>query len=276
VTDQPPRNGRLPETPAIDPQVAHSARVFDYLLGGVTNFEADRQAAAAAAASVGGIEVAQSSVRSTRVFLGQVIRYLAGEAGIRQFLDIGTGIPNADNVHAVALAAAPDARIVYVDNDPIVLAHAHELLGDPDDGRTAYVHCDLRNPDAVLEQAGETLDLDQPVAVVLSAVLHHVPDSEDPHAIVATLMDRVAPGSYLAMSHLTDDMQSDEMRGLTRSVPSTARYVFAARSRAEFGRFFDGLDLVEPGIVPIDRWRPGEWPIPPEGRYHYGAVGRKP
>jgi hypothetical protein len=261
---------------AIDPEVAHSARVFDFLLGGVTNFEADRQAAAAGAASVGGIEVARASVRSTRVFLGQVIRYLAGEAGVRQFLDIGTGIPNADNVHAVALGVAPDARIVYVDNDPIVLAHAHELLADHADGQTAYLHCDVRQPDALLAQAGETLDLDRPVAVILNEVLHHLPDGEDPYRIVATLMAGVAPGSYLAISHLTDDMQTEEMTGLARSVPPSATYVFAARSRIELGRFFDGLDIVEPGIVPIDRWRPGEWAVPGEGRYHYGAVGRKP
>jgi hypothetical protein len=276
MTAQSRRGERASEPAAIDPEVAHAARVFDYLLGGVTNFEADRRAAGAAAAAVGGIDVARASVRSTRVFLGQVIRYLAGEARIRQFLDMGTGIPNADNVHAVALAVAPDARVVCVDNDPIVLAHAHELLGDRTDGDAAYLHCDLRDPDAVLEQAGETLDLDRPVAVVLSAVLHHMPDSEDPHAVVATLMDRVCSGSYLAMSHLTDDMQTDEMAGLAQSVPSSARYVFAARSRVEFGRFFDGLDLVEPGIVPIDQWRPDEWPSPAEGRYHYGGVGRKP
>jgi trans-aconitate methyltransferase len=276
VAEQSPQDGPTSEAPEIEPDVAHSARVFDYLLGGVTNFEADRQAAAAGAASVGGIDVARASVRSTRVFLGQVVRYLAGEAGIRQFLDVGTGIPNAGNVPAVALSVAPDARVVCVDNDPIVLAHAHELLGDPHGGGAAYVHCDLYEPKTVLAQAGETLDLGRPVALVLSAILHHVPDEDDPYGIVATLMAGVAPGSYLAMSHLTDDMQTENMRALAQSVPSSARYRFAARSRAEFARFFDGLDLVEPGIVPIDRWRPDDWPIAPEGRYHYGGVGRKP
>jgi len=203
------------------------------------------------------------------------VRWLAGPAGIRQFLDIGTGIPNDDNVHAVALAIAPDARVVYVDNDPIVLAHAHELLNAaPDD--TAYIHGDLLQPETVLAKAAELLDLDQPVAVVLNAVLHHVPDRDDPHAVVARLMDGVASGSYLAMSHLTDDLQTDEMRALSQSVPSDARYRFAVRSRPDFTRFFDGLELVEPGIVPIDQWRPGEWDITPEGRYHFGAVGRKP
>jgi trans-aconitate methyltransferase len=276
MTQQWPPGDRAPESPEIDSTVAHTARVYDYLLGGVTNFEVDRQAAVAAGAAVGGIDVARASVRSNRVFLGQVIRYLAGEAGIRQFLDIGTGIPNADNVHAVALETAPDSRIVYVDNDPIVLAHAHQLLGAVPGSTTAYVHGDLLKPDDILAKAADTLDLTEPVAVILNAVLHHVPDSDNPHAVVARLMRAMAPGSYLAMSHLTDDMQTEEMAALARSVPTSARYRFVARSRADFARFFDGLELVEPGVVPIDQWRPDQWPIPPEGHFHFGAVGRKP
>jgi hypothetical protein len=275
VTEPSPKGFRDPETPKIDPTVPHSARVYDYLLGGQTNFEADRKAAFAAGAAVGGIEVAQASVRSNRVFLGQVVRWLAGPTGMRQFLDIGTGIPNDDNVHAVALAVAPDARVVYVDNDPIVLAHAHELLNTAPDA-TAYIHGDLLQPETVLAQAAELLDLDRPVAVVLNAVLHHVPERDDPYSVVARLMDGVASGSYLAMSHLTDDLQTEEMRALSQSVPSEARYMFAVRSRADFARFFEGLELVDPGIVPIDQWRPDEWDITPEGRYHFGAVGRKP
>ena len=275
MTEPSPKGFRDPETPKIDPTVPHSARVYDYLLGGQTNFEADRKAAFAAGAAVGGIEVAQASVRSNRVFLGQVVRWLAGPAGMRQFLDIGTGIPNHDNVHAVALAVAPDARVVYVDNDPIVLAHAHELLNTAPDA-TAYIHGDLLQPETVLAQAAELLDLDRPVAVVLNAVLHHVPERDDPYSVVARLMDGVASGSYLAMSHLTDDLQTEEMRALSQSVPSEARYMFAVRSRADFARFFEGLELVDPGIVPIDQWRPDEWDITPEGRYHFGAVGRKP
>ena len=275
MTEPSPKGFRDPETPKIDPTVPHSARVYDYLLGGQTNFEADRKAAFAAGAAVGGIEVAQASVRSNRVFLGQVVRWLAGPAGMRQFLDIGTGIPNDDNVHAVALAVAPDARVVYVDNDPIVLAHAHALLNTAPDA-TAYIHGDLLQPETVLAQAAELLDLDRPVAVVLNAVLHHVPERDDPYSVVARLMDGVASGSYLAMSHLTDDLQTEEMRALSQSVPSEARYMFAVRSRADFARFFEGLELVDPGIVPIDQWRPDEWDITPEGRYHFGAVGRKP
>jgi hypothetical protein len=276
VNDQPPSGDRAAETPEIDPTAAHTARVYDYLLGGVTNFEVDRQAAVAAGAAVGGIEVAKASVRSNRVFLGQAIRYLAAEAGIRQFLDIGTGIPNDDNIHAVALDVAPDARIVYVDNDPIVLAHAHKLLEGRPGAAVNYVHADLRDPDHVLARAAETLDLAEPVAVVLNAVLHHIPDSDHPHEIVARLMDGVVSGSYLTMSHLTDDMQTEEMKALADSVPASARYIFVARSRDEFARFFDGLELVEPGVVPIDQWRPDQWPITPEGRHHFGAVARKP
>ena len=276
MNDQSPSGDRAADTPEIDPTAAHTARVYDYLLGGVTNFEADRQAAAAAGAAVGGIEVAMASVRSNRVFLGQAIRYLAAEAGIRQFLDIGTGIPNADNVHAVALDVAPESRIVYVDNDPIVLAHAHKLLDARPGSAVNYVHADLHDPDLVLARAAETLDMAQPGAVVLNAVLHHVPHSDHPHAIVARLMEGVVSGSYLAMSHLTDDLQTEEMKALAASVPASARYVFAARSRDEFARFFDGLELVEPGVVPIDQWRPDQWPITPEGRHHFGAVARKP
>jgi hypothetical protein len=273
VPEQPPGD-EDPGPPGIDPTVPHSARVYDYLLGGVTNFEVDRQAAAAAGAAVGGIDVARASVRSNRMFLAQVVRYLAGPARMRQFLDIGTGIPNGDNVHTVARAVAPDARVVYVDNDPIVLAYAHELLTVAPDA-TAYIHGDLLQPEDILDRSAELLDLDEPVAVVLNAVLHHIPGGADPHGVVARLMDGVAPGSYLAMSHLTEDLRTDEIRALSASVPSSARYRFSARSRDEFSRFFDGLDLVDPGVVPIDQWRPDEWPAPAEGRFHFGAVARK-
>ena len=152
-------------------------------------------------------------------------------------------------------ACGPPDPAVYVDNDPIVLAHAHELLDAKPDA-TAYIHGDLFQPETILAKAGALLDLDQPVAVVLNAVLHHIPERDDPYAVVARLMDGVASGSYLAMSHLTDDLQSEEMRALSQSVPRDARYTFAVRSRADFARFFEGLSLVEPGIVPIDQWRP--------------------
>lgn len=260
----------------IDTTVAHEARVYDYLLGGSNNFEVDREAAARAGAAVGGIDVARASVRSNRAFLVQVVRYLAGEVGVTQYLDLGTGIPNEDNVHRVAQQAAPEARIVYVDHDPIVLAHAHQLLQGTAPGVTEFIQGDIHDPDAIVERASAILDFGRPVAVILNAVLHHFPDSDDPYGIVARLVDAVPSGSYLAVSHLTNDMQSEEMAALARSVPAQARYLFAARTHAEVSRLFEGLELVEPGVVPIDRWRPDEPGAPTEGRFHYGGVGRKP
>lgn len=271
-----PGPGDTTAEPLIDPTVAHTARVYNYLLGGTTNFEPDREAAKLAAKAVGGFEVATTSVRSNRVFLAQAVRYLAGEAGVRQFLDIGTGIPSADNAHEVALEARPDARVVYVDNDPIVLAHAHQLLPNEAPGSTAFVLGDLFRTDDLLAKAGKTLDLSEPVAVLLIAVLHHYDEASGCYDVVSHIMDAMPAGSYLAMTHLTDDMQTDEMRALAASVPQSARYRFTSRTRDEFARFFEGLELVEPGLVPIDQWRPDQWTMTPEGRYHYGAVGRKP
>ena len=203
MTDQP----TTPRWPAghpveIDSTVAHSARVYDYLLGGSDNFAVDRDAARQVAAFVGGMDNARAEARANRAFLGRAVRWLAAEAGIRQFLDIGTGIPNADNVQTIALRAAPDARVVSVDHDPVVLAHAHQLLGPGDPARTAYVQADLRDPDVILARAARTLDLAEPVALLLVGVLHHVADPDDPHAIVAHLVRNLAPGSYLAVSHL--------------------------------------------------------------------------
>ncbi|HET6950971.1 MAG TPA: SAM-dependent methyltransferase [Acidimicrobiales bacterium] len=262
--------------PDIDPSVAHEARVYDFLLGGSTNFEVDREAAGRAGAAVGGIEVARAAVRGNRAFLVQVVRYLAGEMGIRQFLDIGTGIPNDDNVQRVVLEVAPDARVVSVDNDPIVLAHAHLLLEPMDGGATVFLLADLRDPDDVLRRAAETLDFSEPIAVLFNAVLHHIPDSDDPYGIVARFMDAVPSGSYLAVSHLTNEMRADEINALAESVPQQARYLFAARTKAEISRFFEGLELVPPGVVSIDQWRPDDPDAPVEGKHHYGAVARKP
>ncbi len=268
--------GQRAPDPEIDPYVAHTARVVDHLLGGVTNFEADRRAAQAAADALGGMDLARASACGVRVYLRQVVAYLAGQAGVRQFLDVGTGIPRPGGVHLVARAAAPDARVVHVDADPIVLAHAHQLVGAGPPGTAAYLHCDIRHPEAILDRAAATLDLDEPVAVVLNAVLHHLPDGDDPHTVVKRLIGPLAPGSHLAVSHLTGDGLAVEAEALVRSVPKTARYSLTARPEAEVARLFDGLDLVPPGVVPIDRWRPGQWPRAADGRLHLGAVGRKP
>jgi hypothetical protein len=267
----------------IDTTVAHPARVYDYLLGGTDNFAVDREAAELhAAANPGGIDAVRADIRANRGFLVRAVRHLAGELGVRQFLDIGTGVPNADNVHAVAHQTAPDSRIVYVDNDPLVLAHAHSLLRDTPTGSTAYIAADLRQPDDILKQAAATLDFTLPMAIMLIAILHFDLQDDDPYRIVARLVDAAPPGSYLVISHLTQDIQPEVMAKLAEVVESNPSmdYRFVMRSRTEVARFFDGLELAEPGIVPVEDWRPdGPRPTRPPGVGEppfYGAVGRKP
>ena len=273
---QPVRREADREPVLIDTTVAHEARVYDYLLGGTVNFAVDRAAAARAAEAVGGIEIARASVRGNRAFLARTVRFLAA-SGLRQFLDVGTGIPSEGNVHTVARTEAEGTRVVYVDNDPIVLAHAHTLLAGDSAGAVTFIDGDLREPDDILARAAATLDLAAPVAVILCAVLHHFPDSDDPHGLVARLVDGVAPGSYLVASHLASDLHADGMAALADSVPDEARYTFAGRGYEEFARFFTGLDLIGPGIVPIDHWHPpgAEAPTGPSRAWHYGAIGRK-
>jgi hypothetical protein len=223
------------------------------------------------------LEAARAGVRANRVFLGQVVRYLAGPAGVRQFLDIGTGIPGDDNVHAVAQQVAPDARIVYVDNDPVVLAHSHQLLARS--GTTAFVLGDFHHPADVVAQAAATLDLGQPVALLLIALLHHVPDDQDPYGTVARLVEALPSGSYLGLSHLASDIDPEAMAALARSVPEAAAYRFTMRSHDEVARFFDGMDLVEPGVVRVDEWLPAGLVPPAEApapAHHWGGVARKP
>jgi hypothetical protein len=279
VTDTPAgRVDRNKPLPHIDTSVAHASRIYDYLLGGTDNFEVDRQAAEIANADMpGGIDGARANIRANRAFLGRSVRFLAGEAGIRQFLDIGTGIPTGANVHEVAQAAAPDARIVYVDNDPIVLAHSHTLLRSSPEGVTDYIEGDLREPDQVLEDAAATLDFSQPVAVMLVAIMHFVPDALDPYGIVRRFVDAVPSGSYLTLSHGAMDVDPEKMAALAERLSSRSQEQFVWRSKEQVGQFFDGLELLYPGVVPVDRWRPdadteqsGDRVIP-----FYGAVGRK-
>jgi hypothetical protein len=230
----------------IDYSVAHAARMYDYLRGGTNNFAVDREAVERAAAAVGGIENARADVRANRAFLIRAVSYLAAEAGIRQFLDVGTGIPNGDNVHAVAQRAAPDSRIVYVDNDPIVLAHAHLLLQSSAEGATAYIQGDLREPKAILKHTVDTLDFTQPVALVLVAILHLIPDEDDPYGVVAELVDALPAGSHLVISHLTPDLQPEAMAQLAERLNEAARETFVMRDRAAFAGFFEGLEIIEP------------------------------
>ena len=240
----------------IDTTIPHMARVYDYLLGGRTNFAVDRQLAEHATAALpGGIDEARRNVQANRQFLEWAVRHLAGELGVRQFLDIGTGIPDDGNVQAVARQVAPDARVVCVDHDPVVLAHAHLLLRGTPKGATDYLDVDLRETETILHRAAATLDFTEPVAVMLLGVLHYVLDDENPYGIVARLVDAVPPGSYLVISHLASDIQPEAMAELTRRHNESAPADLATvRSHAEVSRFFEGLDLLAPGVVPLDHW----------------------
>jgi S-adenosyl methyltransferase len=244
------------EEPAgFDTSVAHMARVYDYWLGGKDNFAADRAAAEQAIAVNPGI---LADVRANRAFLAHAVRYVAAECGIRQFLDIGTGIPTANNTHGVAQSVAPDCRVVYVDNDPVVLSHARALLTSDPAGATDYIDADLRDTREILDNAVRMLDFGRPVAVTLLAILHLIPDEADPYGIVATLMAAVPPGSYLVLSHPAGDIRPAAVAEMARRVnvrlgPTTRGTM---RDRAEVTRFFDGLELLDPGVVQPQRWRP--------------------
>ena len=256
MTERPPR-GTNPGKAAlrIDTSTAHSARIYNYWLGGKDNFPADREAAQAAMAANPGIV---ADVRANRAFLARAVRYLVAEAGIRQFLDIGTGLPTADNTHEVAQATAPESRVVYVDNDPIVLAHARALLSSTPEGATAYLDADLREPDVILKSAARTLDLGQPVALMMLIILHLIPDAEHPGEIVTRLMNALPTGSYLVLTHPASDIQPVAMAEMTRRVNERMRGATATlRTREDIASFFDDLDLIEPGVVQPHRWRPG-------------------
>jgi hypothetical protein len=245
-----------PDRATVDLQTdrPHPARVYDYMLGGKDNFPADR------AAAEQGLRVnpyLRTTTRENRAFLQRAVRYLAEEAGIRQFLDIGTGIPTAPNVHQVAQASAPESRIVYVDNDPIVLAHARALLTSSPEGKTAYIDADLRDVGSIFDspQLRATLDLSQPVGLLLIAVMHFIPDTDDPYGFTAGLLDSLPSGSYLALSHLTADFAPEVMERAA-DVLRERGVTMVLRSRPETERFFDGLELVEPAVQSVHRWRP--------------------
>jgi S-adenosyl methyltransferase len=263
--------------PTIDTTKPHSARMYDFYLGGKDNFAADREIAELAMQSWGAVRTA---VRENRAFLGRAVRHLVSEAGIRQFLDIGTGLPSANNVHEVAQATAPSCRVVYVDNDPIVLAHARVLLTSHPDGRTAYIDADLRDPEGILSapEVRDTLDLDQPVALMLVAILHFLPDEDEPAGIVATLLDALPSGSYLVASHVTPEHDPVGVRGLVRAYQQGG-VAAQVRTADEFAWLaFRGLEMVDPGLVLVSDWRPtgrGPRPLPAEVSW-YGGIGRKP
>jgi hypothetical protein len=260
--------------PELDTRHAHSARVYNYWLGGQDNFAADREAAEQAIAANPGIV---TDVRANRAFLVRVVRYLAAECGVRQFLDIGSGLPTQSNTHQVAQAVAPDARIVYADNDPIVLSHARALLSSTPAGACDYVEADLRDPAAILRAASATLDFDEPVALMLLIILHLIPDSDDPYGIVARLAGAMPAGSYLVLGHPASDIRAAEMAEMTKRVNQRMSGPAATmRDRAAITRFFGGLELLEPGVVQPQQWRPepGD-PGPPQVTAWCG-VARKP
>jgi hypothetical protein len=265
--------GSARDRPTFDTTVAHSARVHDYWLGGKDNFAADRAAGDAVIAAYPGIVM---SVRANRAFLARAVRFLAAEAGIRQFLDIGTGIPTANNTHEVAQSVASDCRVVYVDYDPIVLTHARTLLVGAPEGVTDYVDADLRDPQAILEHAARTLDLSRPVAVMLIAIMHLIVDEADPYGIVRQLMAAVPAGSYLALSQVASDIEPEQMAEAARRYNRLAHETQRHRNRAEVTRFFDGLDLIEPGLVPVQQWRPGSEMEARARSAMWGGVARKP
>ena len=257
----------------------HPARVYDYLLGGKDHFAADR---AAGEEALRVKPEAKASPVEGRAFLQRVVRYLAAEAGIRQFLDIGTGLPTPPNVHEVAQGVAPDARIVYTDNDPIVLAHARALLTSNRAGKTAYIDADLRDPGSILSSPAlrENLDLSQPTAVLLFAIMHFITDQDGPYDIVGRLLDALPAGSYLAMSHVTGDFDPRAWAEVT-AVYAKNGMALRPRSLPEVERFFTGLDLVEPGVVSVPRWRRSlgdgqPTPSSDSAVSAYGALARKP
>ena len=257
-----------------DAGVAHPARVYDYWLGGKDNFEADRIAAEETIAAYPAI---RASARANRAFLARSVRYLAAGAGLRQFLDIGTGLPTASNTHEVAQSIAPESRIVYVDNDPLVLAHARALLTSSPEGRTAYLDADLRDVDRIVEQAAGTLDFTEPVGVMLLAILHYLPDLAEAQQIVARLLRAVPSGSYLTISHAASDISPDEMAEMIRRMNAhLAEGNHVARPHDMVARFFDGLDLLEPGVVKVTEWRPESQLDAGGPTSLWGGVARKP
>jgi hypothetical protein len=250
------RQGRNPDggggLPTFDTRVPNPARMWNYWVGGKDNFAADREAADRVLEAMPAMPLI---ARLVRRFLIDAVYQLADGCGIRQFLDIGTGLPTADNTHDVAQRAAPESRIVYVDHDPVVLNHARALLTSSTDGETDYIQADLRDTGSILDGAARTLDFRQPVAVLLIAVLHFIPDADDPYGIVKRLMDGVPPGSYLVIAHAASDIAADEAAEMSRRYNELSSVPITLRSRDQVARFFDGLDLMRPGLVPLSQWQ---------------------
>lgn len=248
------RAGSTKEPVELHTDRPHAARVYDVLLGGKTNYPADREGAQRV---LDALPNAALIARQNRAFMHRAVRHLAAETGIRQFLDIGTGIPTPPNLHEVVQAVAPDSRVVYADNDPIVLVHSRALHVSDPQGKTAYIQGDLCDPQGILDhpELTGTLDLSRPVALTLVAVLHWLPKEHDPYAIVKHLMDALPAGSCLALTHVTNDFQPAAIQQVADDMEAKGSHV-NGRSKAEVERFFDGMELMEPGLEVVQRWRP--------------------
>jgi S-adenosyl methyltransferase len=264
---------RLDPTPEIDTTVPHSARIWNYWLGGKDYYPVDQAAGDEYVTTFPGIV---DIARQSRAFLARAVRYLAGEAGIRQFLDVGTGLPTVDNTHEVAQRVTPDARIVYVDNDPLVLVHAQALLTSTREGACHYIDADLREPDKILAAAAERLDFGQPVALMLMEILGHIAGDEQARSIVARLMARLPSGSYLVIADGTSVIPA-EFEQAQQDYDETGAVAYKLRGPSQVARFFEGLEILEPGIVPCPQWRPEVSPLSaPTEVQPLGGIGRKP
>ena len=268
-----------PAQSGIDTTIPHSARIWNYWLGGKDNYAVDREAGDAWLA----IHPEMRSIaRASRAFLGRAVRYLAQEQGVRQFLDVGTGLPTADNTHEVAQGVAPEARIVYVDNDPLVLAHARVLLISTAEGATRYIDADMRDTETVLAKAGELLDFTKPIALLFMGVLGHVADYDEARTLVRTLVDALPSGSFLV---ICDGSEDDAILKAEQEYAETGAVAYANRTAAQVAGFFEGLEWVDPGLVPVTRWRPTPsdgvttitgGPVEPEEVSAFAGVARKP
>ena len=280
--DHSPRPDRTTKT-GIDTTVPHAARVWNYWLGGKDNYAVDRKIADEILA----VLPAQAEIaRQSRAFLTRAVSYLAVEAGIRQFLDIGTGLPTAENTHEVAQRLAPESRIVYVDNDPLVLVHARALLTSTPEGACDYIDADLHRPDKIIIEAARTLDFDKPIAVILLGILGYVPDEDGPASIVAGLMSRMSPGSYLVINDGTNVVHGQTGNGSIEDSPrarvvalyaATGAVPYHLRTPEQIKGFFAGLELIDPGVVSVSQWRSAATPFgPPAMVDSFCGIGRKP
>jgi len=255
----------------LDIGVAHTARTWNYWLGGKDNFAADREIGEKILEFLPNMRI---TARADRAFLGRAVRYLAGDVGIRQFLDVGTGLPTADNTHEVAQSVAPESRIVYIDNDPLVLVHARALLTSTPHGVTDYVEADLHDPDKILREAARTLDFTQPVALTLLGVLNFVIDDDVAQAVIDRLLDAVVPGSYLVIAHASNEVNPAEAEAARRFWNEHATPPITFRSARQITRFFDRAELLDPGVVSCSRWRPEESDLDTPEVDLFGGVGR--